>query len=93
MIGLLKDGNTCLCMADWPPFMDGSPTTADFVYIRRHGRGGKYDTCYSHKELNRDAERIRKYLRQKKDVFIYFNNDARGYAPRNALELKKILKE
>jgi uncharacterized protein YecE (DUF72 family) len=30
-------------------------------------------------------------MRQKKDVFIYFNNDAFGYAPRNASELITLL--
>ncbi len=92
VVDLLRDENICICMADWPPFVDDLPATADFVYIRRHGRGGSYDTCYANEELESDAKRIRKYLRQKKDVFIYFNNDARGYAPRNALELKRILK-
>jgi len=30
-------------------------------------------------------------LKQKKDVFIYFNNDAFGYAPRNASELVTLM--
>jgi uncharacterized protein YecE (DUF72 family) len=89
---LLKDEGVGLCMADWPPFVDELPITADFTYIRRHGHGGSYDTKYSVKELRNDARRIRKYLRRNKDTYIYFNNDAEGYAPQNALELKKILK-
>lgn len=91
VIGLLREENACMCMADWPPFVEDLPVTADFVYIRRHGKGGSYDTSYTTRELKRDAKRIKEYLRHKKDVFIYFNNDARGYAAQNALELKKIL--
>jgi uncharacterized protein YecE (DUF72 family) len=41
--------------------------------------------------LEKDAKRIKSYLRQKKDVFIYFNNDALGYAPRNASELANLI--
>ncbi len=89
---LLRQHNAAFCMADWPPFVDELPLTADFVYIRRHGRGGSYSSCYSSEELKADARRIRGYLRKGKDVYIYFNNDAFGYAPQNALELKRLLK-
>jgi uncharacterized protein YecE (DUF72 family) len=88
---LLIEENACMCMADWPPFVDELPATADFVYIRRHGKGGGYDTLYSRKELQKDAGRIKRYLKEKRDVFIYFNNDAMGYAARNAMDLKGML--
>jgi uncharacterized protein YecE (DUF72 family) len=88
---LLKREGQGLCMADWPPFVNDLPVTAGFVYMRRHGHGGSYDTCYSTKELKGNALRIKKYLMRRKDVFVYFNNDAFGYAPRNALELKEML--
>ena len=93
VISLLERENACLCMADWPEFLHDLPVTSDFVYIRRHGKGGGYATSYSTEELKADATRIRKYLRQRKDVFIYFNNDVLGYAPRNALELMTMLKK
>lgn len=88
---LCKQYNVSLCMADWPEFIDDIAVTSDFVYIRRHGKGGSYATLYSRDELKRDAKRIRNYLKDGKDVFIYFNNDYHGYAPRNALELKEML--
>jgi uncharacterized protein YecE (DUF72 family) len=78
-------------MADWPDFLDKLPLTADFVYIRRHGKEGSYTTSYSMESLKKDAKRIKAYLRQKKDVFIYFNNDAFGYAPQNASELATLI--
>ncbi len=92
VFGLLKDEGIGLCMADWPPYVNNLPITSDYVYIRRHGKGGNYDTLYTRSELNNDAKRIRYHLKRKKDVFIYFNNDAFGYAAQNALELKEILK-
>ncbi|MEN6373208.1 MAG: DUF72 domain-containing protein [Smithella sp.] len=90
---LCKKHNVGLCMADWPEFIDELPLTADFVYIRRHGRSGDYTACYTQEELKMDAGRIRKYLRDGRDVFIYFNNDAFGFAPQNAQELWKIINE
>lgn len=91
VISLMERENASLCMADWPESMNDLPVTSDFVYIRRHGENGSHATSYSPEKLKTDATQIRKYLRDKKDVFIYFNNDAFGYAPQNALRLKKLL--
>lgn len=91
VLKLLLSSNIAVCMADWPPFINDLPLTADFVYIRRHGEGGSCSTCYTTAQLKKDAKRIKAYIRQGKDVYIYFNNDAFGYAPKNALELKSIL--
>lgn len=88
---LCRRYNVALCMADWPPYIDTLPLTADFVYLRRHGRGGRYDSCYNMNELASDAGRIRGYLAGGRDVYIYFNNDFNGYAPRNAQELATLL--
>ncbi|HJV33823.1 DUF72 domain-containing protein [Geomonas sp.] len=91
VVKICKDKNVSLCMADWPPYLDETPVTADFVYIRRHGQQGSYNGYYSTAELEKDAARIKKYLERGLDVFIYFNNDAGGAAPQNAVELASIL--
>ena len=91
VLDMCRDNGVSLCMADWPKFIDDLPVTADFVYIRRHGEAGRYDTCYSNADLKRDAQRIEKYIGAGKDVFIYFNNDVLGYAPQNANELMEML--
>jgi uncharacterized protein YecE (DUF72 family) len=90
---LLEDSNMAICMADWPEFNNELPLTADFVYIRRHGEIGNYTKHYTSEQLKRDAKRIKDYLKQDKDVYIYFNNDNLGYAPKNAHELSDILKK
>ena len=90
---MLSESNIAICMADWPEFIDELPLTADFVYIRRHGEAGNYATNYSTEQLKRDAKRIKNYLKLDKDVYIYFNNDAFGYATKNAMELRDILEE
>jgi len=91
VLKLLADSNIAVCMADWPEFINELPLTADFVYIRRHGEAGSYATNYTTEQLKKDAKRIKNYLKQGKDVYIYFNNDAFGYAPKNAMELRTIL--
>lgn len=91
VLNLLSSANIAVCMADWPAFIDTLPTTADFVYIRRHGEGGNYSTNFTTEQLRKDAKRIKDYLKLGKDVYFYFNNDAFAYAPKNAQELKSIL--
>lgn len=90
---LCRTRNISLCMADAPTFIDETPLTADFVYIRRHGMQGSYNGSYSTAQLEQDAKRIRGYLAKNLDVFIYFNNDAGGAAPQNAVELAGMLRE
>jgi uncharacterized protein YecE (DUF72 family) len=91
VVSLCRDYRVAICMADWPDFIAELPLTADFVYLRRHGRGGSYTGCYYHDELIADAGRIRNYLVEGRDVYIYFNNDAEACAPANARELAQIL--
>ncbi len=92
IIDLCRQNNAALCMADSPPYLDELPVTADFVYLRRHGQQARYAGRYSKIQLAGDAERIRKYQAEGRDVFIYFNNDAHGYAPKNAKELIEMLR-
>ena len=91
VVALCKSRNISLCMADRPDFLDAPPLTADFVYLRRHGAEGNYQGEYSKSQLEHDAGRIRTYLSKDRDVYIYFNNDAGGAAPRNARDLAEML--
>jgi len=63
--------------------------TADFVYIRLHGSQKLYASRYSDKELKAWADRITSW---NLDTYVYFDNDFKGYAPQNALELIRLLK-
>jgi len=91
VIRMCRNRGVALCMADWPPFLRDLPVTAGFVYLRRHGEEGNYASSYSREALLEDARRIKIYLNDGVDVFMYFNNDARGYAPNNAKELMGLL--
>lgn len=92
--GILKKANIALCSADWPEFASDVPLTADFAYIRRHGAGALlYGGCYSNWELRKDTAKIKKFLKDGIDVYIYFNNDAKGWAVKNAKTLQGFIKK
>ncbi len=63
--------------------------TADFTLIRFHFGARGRDGNYSESELREWAARVRE-LRAAADVFAYFNNDWRGFAPRNAQRLRAL---
>lgn len=91
VFSLCQKHNISLCLADWPDFIDDLPITADFVYFRRHGVGGSYASDYPPGALKKDARRIMDHIQEGREVFMYFNNDAYGYAPKNAQELMRLV--
>jgi uncharacterized protein YecE (DUF72 family) len=88
---MIKQQNMALCQSDWPNLVE---VTDDypFIYIRRHG-SPPYAWYYNRKKLQQDAEYILSQFRSNRNVFVYFNNDAFGYAIKNALELKEIIRK
>jgi uncharacterized protein YecE (DUF72 family) len=87
----LSKYNIGICMSDAPDWPMWHKVTADLVYVRLHGHTRKYASSYSTPALNKWAKRIRGWLRQRCAVHIYFDNDAEGAAPRNALTLLQML--
>jgi len=89
---LLKKYNVAWVIADSPNYPKAEAVTADFVYIRMHGSKVLFSSNYTKKELSSLAQKIKKYLKQGLDVYVYFNNDFHGYAIENAKELSKLCK-
>jgi uncharacterized protein YecE (DUF72 family) len=58
--------------------------TTDFTYIRFHGLEGGARHDYTRPELKPWVEHCGELLRDKMDVFAYFNNDLNTRAPMNA---------
>jgi len=83
-----------ICSADWPDREIKIPTDLPFLYVRRHGpeSGALYSGCYSEEELRKDAQKIITWSRKGKETFAYFNNDASGYAVKNAIQLKMMVR-
>jgi len=72
---------------------EDNPVTADFVYVRLHGPEGAYQGRYSDATLADWAEAFLSWASQGKEVYCYFDNDEKGYAAQNALELKNLVEE
>ncbi|MCD5396366.1 MAG: DUF72 domain-containing protein [Candidatus Pacebacteria bacterium] len=89
---LLKKHKVAWVIADSSRYPKSEVVTSDFVYVRMHGPAELFASKYSEKNLKDLAQKIKKWQKEKKDVFVYFNNDFYGYAVENALFLKKLLK-
>jgi uncharacterized protein YecE (DUF72 family) len=87
----LRAHDVALTVGDHPkrPFQSHE-ATADWMFVRFHyghrGRGGNY----SKTELEQWARRIARW-RSDEAVYAYFNNDWQGFAPANALALRRLL--
>jgi uncharacterized protein YecE (DUF72 family) len=88
---LLSENNISLCISDHHDAPAPWRRTADFVYVRGHGPGGRYKGHYSTDALAGWAKRIRSWKAQGYDVFVFFDNDQKSAAPIDALKLKQML--
>ena len=88
---LLRRHNVGFCIFDMPGLTTPLEVTADFAYVRFHGSTWMYGGCYSDEELADWAYRITKLAQNVKAVYVYFNNDAEGFAVSNAQTLAKKL--
>jgi len=105
-IALLRRYRIALVVADtveWPLLMD---VTADFVYVRLHGSQQLYASGYGGRALDHWADRVRAWTSgheaegehvgsparpRKRDVYVYFDNDAKVRAPFDAMGLIRRL--
>lgn len=90
---LLKEHNCAFCIYELAGHISPITVTANFVYVRLHGPGDKYQGSYTNKELEKWALYCKEWQDLNKSVYLYFDNDQAGYAAFNALKLIEILKE
>ena len=72
----------------WPTMRDA---TSDFRYVRLHGETELYASGYTEESLERWAAQCTSWVDQGHDVFVYFDNDAKGHAPHDAVRLLELL--
>ena len=108
-VELLRKHDVGLVVADtvaWPLLVD---VTSDFVYCRLHGSEELYVSAYGDKALDVWADRIVAWAtgaqaegrracetcaeERARDVYVYFDNDAKVHAPFDALRLQAKVKE
>ncbi|MFC2003483.1 DUF72 domain-containing protein [Chloroflexota bacterium] len=105
-VRFLKDNNISWVQIDEPKFQSSIaaevPITTDMAYFRFHGRNAemwwkgdsetRYKYLYSQDEIDELATCIKNSTGQTSILFAQFNNHWQGYAPRNAVDMKKALK-
>ena len=90
---VLRNYKVGFCVFDMPKLKCPLLATADFAYIRFHGKDSLYSSCYSDEELADWADRIRDTASDLESVYIYFNNDVEGFALKNAETLRGYLEK
>jgi uncharacterized protein YecE (DUF72 family) len=86
---LLEQAGAALCLPVLPSLPLDVRVTADWTYVRMHG--GRAGIGYEGVELRWWARRLRAFLDEGRDVYVYFNNDAEGYALRDAEHLRRLM--
>lgn len=87
---ILRANNCAFCIYQLAGHLSPLEVTADFVYVRLHGPGGKYEGKYTDADLSEWARRCLSWQQRTKAVYIYFDNDQHGYAVENAKTLRTM---
>ena len=92
ILDLLRDHDVALCLSDHHDAPAPWTVTARHVYVRGHGPSGRYRDNYPDRTLAAWSRDIAKWKRQRRTVFVYFDNDQKSAAPADAARLMRMLK-
>lgn len=89
---LLEDRGMSFCIFELAGHQSPLQVTSELVYVRLHGPADtKYEGEYNDKDLEKWCDRINQWQKEKKEVFLYFDNDQNAYAAKNAIQLRRML--
>lgn len=90
---VLSKYNVANTIVDEPLLPPEIHVTADFAYLRWHGRGERpwYDYHYSEDELKEWLPKVQEVQASVKTLYGYFNNHFHGYAVENCLRIMQML--
>lgn len=90
---LLREKNVANVIVDEPLLPPDTVVTADFAFIRWHGRGTRpwYDYRYKEKEIATWVPKVKEVAASVKTTYGYFNNHFKGFAVENSLKMMKLL--
>jgi len=92
VLDILGEHGAAFCIHDWPESRPvPAEATASLVYVRFHGVEHAYRGLYGPERLAPWLERIRRWRKGRHDVLVYFNNDERAFAARDAAWLAATL--
>lgn len=87
----LEAHNAALVLADTPKRTMPHWRTADWGYVRFHEGTARPRPCYSRVALSGWAKELATLYQPGEDVFVYFNNDPRACALRDALVFARLM--
>lgn len=92
---LLERCGVAYVVVDEPLLGVETRVTADFSYVRWHGRGSRlwYDYEYTKEELEAWVPRLGELRSSSKRVYGYFNNHFNANAVKNAVEMLELVGE
>lgn len=91
VLSILNKKKIAFCIYELDGYKTANSVTTNFVYVRLHGPGAKYQGNYSSGQIGPWAAQIKLWMAEGKDVYVYFDNDQSGYAAFNAKELNQQL--
>jgi uncharacterized protein YecE (DUF72 family) len=91
ILDVLRDHDISLCLSDHHDAPAPWTETAGHVYVRGHGPTGRYRDRYPDTVLRQWADDIMRWKRQRRDVYVYFDNDQKSAAPHDALRLSELV--
>lgn len=86
---LLTEHAVAFCIFDLNGVLSPMEATADFIYMRLHGPNGSYRGQYEDQTLIAWADTIKRWRREGREVYCYFDNDEAAYAVHDAMRLQK----
>lgn len=88
---LLSRHEIALCISDHHDAPSPWLATAPLVYVRAHGPTGRYKGSYPTRTLESWAARLEAWRGEGRSVDLYFDNDQKSAAPRDAKRLLALL--
>lgn len=86
----LESRGVALCLADSPRRKQPLWRTAAWSFVRFHEGAGSHAPGYERDALQRWVARIAQMWSPSEDVYAYFNNDAFGYAIKDAVTFAEL---
>jgi uncharacterized protein YecE (DUF72 family) len=87
----LERHGAALVLADSPARRTPPWRTADWAYVRFHEGRARPRPCYGRQALRTWADRLEELWRPSEDVYVYFNNDPRACALRDARVFARLM--
>jgi len=89
---VLAEHNAAFCPFELAALAAPRVVTADFIYLRLHGRTARYRGAYTQAALADWAAWLSENMAAGRDVYVFFDNtDEADHAVRDALRLERLL--